>query len=95
MKKFKEYLKGLWDIMGEAMLELFIYLFSLALDAPSSPFSDNSMRLKTRIGIRWASSASSHWLWWSRSSARSLASSRKSNRSALRLGCAFCPFFFH
>ena len=31
MKKFKEYLKGLWDIMGEAMLELFIYLFFLGI----------------------------------------------------------------
>ena len=52
MKKFKEYLKGLWDIMGEALLELFCICFSLALDAPSSPFSDNSMRLRTRMGIR-------------------------------------------
>ena len=31
MKKFKEYLKGLWDIMGEAMLELFIYLFFIGI----------------------------------------------------------------
>ena len=31
MKKFKEYLKGLWGIMGEAMLELFIYLFFLGI----------------------------------------------------------------
>ena len=31
MKKFKEYLKGLWDIMGEAMLELFMYLFFLGI----------------------------------------------------------------
>ena len=31
MKKFKEYLKLLRDIMGEAMLELFIYLFFLGI----------------------------------------------------------------
>lgn len=31
MKKFKEYLKLLRDIMGEAMLELFMYLFFLGI----------------------------------------------------------------
>ena len=31
MKKFKEYLKLLRDIMGEAMLELFIYLFFIGI----------------------------------------------------------------
>ena len=31
MKKFKEYLKGLWDIMGEALLELFMYLFFIGI----------------------------------------------------------------
>ena len=31
MKKIKEYLKGLWDIMGEAMLELFLYLFFIGI----------------------------------------------------------------
>ena len=31
MKKFKEYLKRLWDNMGEALLELFMYLFFLGI----------------------------------------------------------------
>ena len=31
MKKFKEYLKLLRDIMGEAMLELFLYLFFIGI----------------------------------------------------------------
>ena len=31
MKKFKKYLKLLRDIMGEAMLELFMYLFFLGI----------------------------------------------------------------
>ena len=31
MKKFKEYLKGLWDIVGEALLELFMYLFFICI----------------------------------------------------------------
>ena len=31
MKKLKEYLKGLWDIMGEALLELFMYLFFIGI----------------------------------------------------------------
>lgn len=31
MKKFKEYLKQLREIMGEAMLELFMYLFFIGI----------------------------------------------------------------
>ena len=31
MKKFKEYLKRLRDNMGEAMLELFMYLFFIGI----------------------------------------------------------------
>ena len=31
MKKFKEYLKLLRDIMGEALLELFMYLFFIGI----------------------------------------------------------------
>ena len=31
MKKFKEYLKQLREIMGEAMLELFLYLFFIGI----------------------------------------------------------------
>ena len=31
MKKFKEYLKGLWESLGEALLELFMYLFFIGI----------------------------------------------------------------
>ena len=31
MKKFKEYLKGLWESLGEAMMELFLYVLFIGI----------------------------------------------------------------